>query len=51
MAAWERGTNGLIRQYLPKDRNLTTVTTQEENMIMDRLNLSPRKCLDFRTPF
>ena len=54
-ASWERGTNenmnGLIRQYLPKDRNLTTVTTQEEIMIMDRLNLRPRKCLDFNTPF
>jgi len=54
-AAWERGTNenanGLVRQYLPKDRNLTTVSAQEEIMIMDRLNLRPRKCLDFRTPF
>lgn len=54
-AAWERGTNenanGLIRQYLPKDRDLSTVSVQEEIMIMDRLNLRPRKCLDFRTPF
>jgi len=54
-ASWERGTNentnGLIRQYLPKSRNLITLTTQEELMIMDRLNLRPRKCLDFNTPF
>lgn len=54
-ASWERGTNenmnGLIRQYLPKARDLTTVTAQEEIMIMDRLNLRPRKCLDFSTPF
>jgi IS30 family transposase len=54
-ASWERGTNentnGLIRQYLPKSRNLTTLTAQEEFMIMDRLNLRPRKCLDFRTPY
>lgn len=54
-ASWERGTNentnGLIRQYLPKMRDLTTVTAQEEIMIMDRLNLRPRKCLDFSTPF
>ena len=54
-ASWERGTNentnGLIRQYLPKSRNLSTVTAQEETMIMDRLNLRPRKCLDFKTPF
>ena len=54
-ASWERGTNentnGLIRQYLPKDRDLTTLTTKEELMIMDRLNLRPRKCLAFKTPF
>ena len=54
-ASWERGTNentnGLIRQYLPKSCNLTTVTAQEEFMIMDRLNLRPRKCLDFKTPY
>ena len=54
-ASWERGTNentnGLIRQYLPKQRDLTTVTAQEEILIMDRLNLRPRKCLDFNTPF
>jgi IS30 family transposase len=54
-SSWERGTNentnGLIRQYLPKERNLSTLTTQEELMIMDRLNLRPRKCLGFLTPF
>jgi IS30 family transposase len=54
-SSWERGTNentnGLIRQYLPKDRNLSTLTTKEELMIMDRLNLRPRKCLGFLTPF
>jgi IS30 family transposase len=40
----------LIRQYLPKDRNLKTVTDQEEPMIMDRLNLRPSNRLDFKTP-
>ena len=54
-ASWERGTNentnGLIRQYLPKSRNLKTLTAQEELLIMDRLNLRPRKCLDFNTPY
>jgi IS30 family transposase len=54
-SSWERGTNentnGLIRQYLPKGRNLSTLTTKEELMIMDRLNLRPRKCLGFLTPF
>jgi IS30 family transposase len=54
-ASWERGTNentnGLIRQYLPKNHSLKYVSFQEETMIMDRLNLRPRKCLDFRSPF
>jgi len=54
-ASWERGTNentnGLIRQYLPKSRTLTRLSAQEELMIMDRLNLRPRKCLDFNTPY
>ena len=54
-SSWERGTNentnGLIRQYLPKSRNLKTVTTEEELMIMDRLNFRPRKCLAWKTPF
>jgi IS30 family transposase len=54
-ASWERGTNentnGLIRQYFPKDRDLSTITAEEETFVMDRLNLRPRKCLDFLTPF
>jgi len=54
-SSWERGTNentnGLIRQYLPKSRNLKSVSREEEIMIMDKLNLRPRKCLDFMTPY
>jgi len=54
-ASWERGTNentnGLIRQYLPRSRNLKAVSAEEENMIIDKLNLRPRKCLGFRTPY
>ena len=54
-SSWERGTNentnGLIRQYLPKSRNLKEVSTEEEMMIMDKLNLRPKKCLGFKTPY
>ena len=46
-ASWERGlnenTNGLIRQYFPKDRDLRTVTTREIEKAMDKLNHRPRK--------
>ncbi len=54
-ASWERGsnenTNGLIRQYLPKNRSLKNISMEEEAMIMDKLNSRPRKCLDFKTPY
>jgi transposase, IS30 family len=53
-ASWERGTNentnGLIRQYFPKNRDFTTITQQEINTAMERLNNRPRKRLGFRTP-
>ena len=52
--AWERGTNentnGLIRQYLPKGKNLINVTQRQCERIADKLNNRPRKRLGFRTP-
>ena len=54
-AAWERGANenmnGLVRQYIPKKRALNSVTNDELEMIMTKLNHRPRKCLDFMSPF
>jgi IS30 family transposase len=54
-SAWERGTNenmnGLLRQYFPKYRDMTTITDGEVHYAMYRLNSRPRKCLDFKTPF
>ena len=53
-ASWERGTNentnGLIRQYFPKNRDFTTITQQEIDLAMERLNNRPRKRLGFQTP-
>lgn len=53
-ASWERGlnenTNGLIRQYFPKNRDFTTITQKEINRVMNRLNNRPRKCLGIKTP-
>jgi IS30 family transposase len=52
--SWERGvnenTNGLIRQYFPKHRDLTTVTGDELHHAMHRLNHRPRKNLEYQTP-
>lgn len=53
-ASWERGlnenTNGLIRQYFPKNRDFTTITQKEINQAMIKLNNRPRKCLGMKTP-
>lgn len=53
-ASWERGTNentnGLIRQYFPKNRDFTTITQQEIDKAMQRLNSRPRKRLGYLTP-
>lgn len=53
-ASWERGTNentnGLIRQYFPKNRDFTTITQQEIDTAMERLNNRPRKRLGYQTP-
>lgn len=53
-ASWERGlnenTNGLIRQYFPKHRELGHVTEPELERVMNRLNHRPRKSLNFKTP-
>ncbi|MHB8405213.1 MAG: IS30 family transposase [Gammaproteobacteria bacterium] len=52
--SWEHGTNentnGLIRQYFPKRRNLSTVTQKELDHAMQRLNHRPRQRLGFKTP-
>ena len=54
-SSWERGlnenTNGLIRQYFPKNRDLRTVTKREVEKAMDKLNHRPRKSLGYRTPY
>jgi len=53
-ASWERGlnenTNGLVRLYFPKDRDFSTITDEEVQMVMNRLNNRPRKCLCMKTP-
>ena len=53
-SSWQRGSNenfnGLLRQYIPKKRPLSTVTDEELKMIEERLNNRPRKRLGFKTP-
>jgi IS30 family transposase len=53
-AAWERGSNenanGLIRQYFPKGTDFSSLTEEEIERVMLRLNHRPRKCLGFSSP-
>ena len=54
-AAWERGSNenmnGLLRQYFPKGRDFDTISEEEIEVVMFKLNHRPRKCLAFNSPF
>lgn len=52
--SWERGTNentnGLIRQYFPKDYDFNLITEGELKHIVKKLNDRPRKRLGFKSP-
>lgn len=53
-SAWERArnenTNGLLRQYLPKNTSFAELTQRTLDSIVNQLNHRPRKKLGYRTP-
>lgn len=53
-APWQKGnienTNGLIRQYIPKGTDFSTISQQKIKMIQDKINNRPRQKLNFLTP-
>jgi len=53
-SAWQKGSNenhnGILRRYIPKKTDLTTVSQVELDAIIDEINDRPRKCLKYRTP-
>ena len=52
--SWERGlnehTNGLIRQFFPKQTDFRAVSSEEVQRVQDMLNARPRRVLGFQTP-
>jgi IS30 family transposase len=54
-SSWQRGlnenTNGLIRQYIPKNQSFEETTWQQLRTATNRINNRPRKTLNFQTPF
>jgi IS30 family transposase len=52
--SWERGlnenTNGLIRQYIPKGKDIDDLSDEDVAKIIGKINSRPRKCLGFKTP-
>lgn len=54
-APWMRGTNentnGLIREYCPKSTDLECFDSAFFTAFTSKINLRPRKCLGWRSPF
>ena len=52
--SWERGlnenTNGLIRQYVIKGKDIDHLSDEDVVEIIEKINKRPRKCLGFKTP-
>lgn len=51
---WERGTNentnGLLREYFPKGKDITDISDVEIQRVENELNNRPRKILGYKTP-
>lgn len=51
---WQRGANeninGLVRQYLPKETDLSGYSQEQLDAIADQINNRPRKSLGVRSP-
>lgn len=52
--AWQKGSNenlnGVLRRYIPKGTDVTTISQLELDAIVEEINNTPRKCLNYQTP-
>lgn len=53
--SWEKGTventNGRIRRYIPKGVSIDPLSEEFIQTLEDKLNNTPRKCLQYQTPY
>ncbi|MDG2404177.1 MAG: IS30 family transposase, partial [Paracoccaceae bacterium] len=43
-------TNGLIRQYVPKGKDIDDLSDEDVAELIEKVNMRLRKCLGFETP-
>lgn len=52
---WQRGsnenTNGLLREYFPKGKDITAIFDDYIQRKVAMMNLRPRKCLNYKIPY
>ncbi|MGH9857377.1 MAG: IS30 family transposase [Acidobacteriota bacterium] len=52
--SWQKGANenhnGVLRRYIPKKADLTELSQEELDTIIEEINQRPRKCLGYETP-
>lgn len=52
--SWERGSNekanGMVRRYFPKKTNFDNISEKEIQLVEDKINNWPMKCLQWKTP-
>ncbi len=53
--SWERGTNentnGLLREYIPKKTDFSTITQEQLDIFVKKINSRPRKRLWYSSPY
>lgn len=54
-SSWQKGgvenVNGIIRRFIPKRANIADYSNREIRMIEYYLNHTPKKCLNYKTPY
>jgi IS30 family transposase len=52
--SWEKGSienrNGILRRYFPKKHDWRLTTQKSIDKVVSKINATPMKCLDFKTP-